>query len=453
MAGDLVEPEMPTPWFHKESLQFESAYDMVDAVRSEWIALRKPLFFFVQDVTITGGLPGYRDPVLKKIQSSQRKCFINRLFCDQVYSDGILGFANDSNAAVSRVVLPGTPAEQCDIYPVGVDLRVKQMLQSLGIYGSDLIALGLTLCGGSLLMAMTNSDYITPTFIASKGFDIDLFVTTTTSNEVVSSFRKLLLARSARTATSKKRGFCTDFTVTYGPDNAVVKIQIVDLGVRCSPLELVQSFDIACCRIYFDNAAERVVLTEDAAYSFANKVIPFERRFMGDHRYAQRVLKYCRRTGFLLATDPLTHALARFVQEITERMIFMIGTEREDECMARVLKAFNMWTSEMPSSDVALLTRATLLLPLNASLNATERNYPGAMKTALVPHVRHLTGGCGRPHLDIIDRAPSLLAEMHGLFMLIQMEAELAALLTSSSSVRGLHVTSWEAAAAIRAGR
>lgn len=362
---------------------------------------------------------------LADIMGSARTAVINGTLAPTVRATEAGTYASKDRPAVISLQ-DGVPAA---IHFAGVDERIARMLRSVGLDHGWLSKHGLTLCGGSLLMALLSSHDMDRKFISEHGFDLDLFVTGTASMEIAIIAEKLANYLDAHPSVAwvdaKRLGFCMDITVTY-TDATKVKVQVVDLGVQCGPVELIQTFDLSCCRLFFDNETATVKATEDCAYCLANKVIIYDRRFRGDSRYPARLLKYAERTGFPIAVDASAAAVFDFVREFGEQLAFLIGSR----CLSTTRKinvALQSWFAEMPMSDVTVFATARILLPRIQNVTV---GYTNKQRVDCPP----ITGTCGRPNLDTLARPQCELSEMYAMFLLHKIEKELSSMIRKASS-------------------
>jgi hypothetical protein len=200
------------------------------------------------------------------------------------------------------------------------------------------------------------------------------------------------------------------------------------LGVQCGPVELVQSFDLSCCRLFLDNETATVQATEDCAYCLANRVIIYDRRFRGDSRYPARLLKYAKRTGFPIAVDAAASAVFDFVREFGDQLAYLIGSR----CLSTtrdINVALQSWFAEMPMSDVTVFATASILLPRIQNVPVSA-GYTSARRVECSP----ITGTCGRPNLDTLARPQCELSEMYAMFMLHNIERQLSSVIRTGGS-------------------
>ena len=400
---------------------------MVEDVRSCWRGLQywKSMDFNVQRVAVLRH-PSQPDD-LASIMASARAAVINRTDAPTVRVTEAGAYAAEDRPVVVSLQ-DGAPAA---IHFAGVDERVARMLQSVGLDHGWLSTHGLTLCGGSLLMALLSDRAMDRKFISDHGFDLDLFITGAASTELAVVAEKLVNYLddnpSVAWVDAKRLGFCMDITVTY-TDATKVKVQVVDLGVQCGPVELVQTFDLSCCRLFLDNETATVKATEDCAYCLANKVIIYDRRFRGDSRYPARLLKYAKRTGFPIAVDAAAAAVFEFVREFGDQLTFLIGS-RCPSTMREINAALQSWFAELPMSDVTVFATTCILLPRIQNVPASV-GYTNQQRVDCPP----ITGTCGRPNLDTLARPQCELSEMYAMFMLHKIERQLSTMIRKAAS-------------------
>lgn len=306
------------------------------------------------------------------------------------------------------------------VRPREMDRNACVFLESVGIRPAALAAIGLVVCGGSLVECALSErpldrEYADEMRVAS-GFDIDLFITGDVpykgyimayADELGSHVRENPEVRDVEVY---RRGFCVDVMVYYS-DARCVKMQIVDLGLQASPLQIVSSFDISVAKMYFCPDTSRIVMTEDAAYSLANSVILYDRRYVEDPRYPHRLRKYVDRTGYGLVLDDLGAASARVALHVTDRVIGHLDSadlEKRHTLCANLCS----WMEELGVSDTSVLA-LSLLGP-----RIGKGSCMGYGTKKRVPDCQQLTGTCGRFGLRQVARRGDPLTELHAMFLL-----------------------------------
>jgi hypothetical protein len=294
-----------------------------------------------------------------------------------------------------------------------MDRAAALFLESIGVRPAELAGVGLVVCGGCLVecaLAGSLDRRDAHDMREQTGFDVDMFVTDGSpykggpmayANELESHVRRHPDVRDVELC---RRGFCVDVMVHYD-DMTCVKMQIVDLGVPASPMQIVSSFDISVAKMFFCPSTARVRMTEDAAYSFANNAIPYDRRYVEDPRYPQRLRKYVDRTGYGLVLDDLGLASARFAKHATRRALCSLTSARNREALCS-------WLEELGVSDTSVLTMSLLGRHVG---KGSCRGY-GTKKR--VPDCVPVTGTCGRFGLRQVARRGDPLTELHAMFLL-----------------------------------
>lgn len=293
-----------------------------------------------------------------------------------------------------------------------MDRTAALFLESIGVRPAELAVVGLVVCGGCLvecsLGALDRRD--AHDMREESGFDVDMFVT----NEVPYKGGPMAYAHELESHVRRhpdvrdvelfRRGFCVDVMVHYN-DMTCVKMQIVDLGVPASPMQIVSSFDISVAKMYFCPSTARIRMTEDAAYSFANSSIPYDRRYVEDPRYPQRLRKYVDRTGYGLVLDDLGLASARFAKHASRRALASAGTPELCETLCS-------WLEELGVSDTSVLTMSLLGQHIG---KGSCRGYGTKKRVLDCPQI---TGTCGRFGLRQVARRGDPLIELHAMFLL-----------------------------------
>lgn len=301
-----------------------------------------------------------------------------------------------------------------------MDRTATAFLESIGVRPVELAAVGLVVCGGCLVecaLAHGAFDRADAHDMREEyGFDVDLFVTSGSPTSAGVPYKGSVMAYASALESHVRedpdvvnvellrRGFCVDVMVHYN-DATCVKMQIVDLGVPASPMQIVSSFDISIAKLYFCPTTSRLRMTEDAAYSYANKAILYDRRYVEDPRYPQRLRKYVDRTGYGLVLDDLGLASARFAKGASQRALGNLTTERAREALCS-------WLEELGVSDTSVLTMSILGRHVG---KGSCRGY-GTKKR--VPDCLQVTGTCGRFGLRQVARRGDPLVELHAMFLL-----------------------------------
>lgn len=321
-------------------------------------------------------------------------------------------------------------------FPHALDRNVAALLSAVRVSPEFLAATGLVLAGGALLEAGLRPAPLgladVHAMCAATGFDLDFFVTDGAPFRGSVCVYRDALVRHLRGSggvldvASVRRGFACELSVAYAGGH-VVKMQVVDLGVAASPMALVQSFDIAAAKQYYCATTRRVVMTEDAALSLASGVLPYDRRFIGDPRYAARLAKYLRRTGFALALpDAAAKAALHVVLHVRARLHQELARSPAD---ARALAVQHMgsWISEMSVCDTATFAASHVLLELGGATN--QRGYGS---TPRIGGCAPISGGIGRQGLALMGARPDAVTELFGVFQLFRVLHAARALLSGS---------------------
>ena len=319
------------------------------------------------------------------------------------------------------VAFPWSVKSTRAVRPRDMDRNAAVFLESVGIHPTALAAIGLVVCGGSLVESALSVRPLDREYAdemrQSTGFDIDLFITDAVpykggimayADELVSHVRE---SPDVRDVELHRRGFCADVMVYYA-DLRCVKMQIVDLGIQASALQIVSSFDISVAKMYFCPETRRIVMTEDAAYSFANGAIMYDRRYVEDPRYPHRLGKYVDRTGYALVLDDLGAASAKVAMHVADRVMGVLDSAESLEKRDAFCENLCSWLEELGVSDTSVMAMS-LLGP-----RIGKGSCMGYGTKKRVPDCPQLTGTCGRFGLRQVARRGDPLTELHAMFML-----------------------------------
>lgn len=351
-----------------------------------------------------------------RILSRQRDAMINGHQPISICSSDVDNYTEADVVKVHWSVNSARPFRARDI-----DRNATLFLESIGIRPAALAGIGLVVCGGSLVECALEErppdrDYA-DIMREQTGFDVDMFITSTVpymgcvmayAEELVEHVRQ---SPEVVDVEIIRRGFCVDVMVYYA-DTRCVKMQIVDLGVQASPLEIVSSFDISVTKMYYCPMMSRVVMTEDAAYSLANAAIPYDRRYVQDARYPQRLRKYLDRTGYALVLDDLGMASARVSQYISNRVVGVLGSAMTNDKKCYLCEVLCSWLEELGVSDTSVLTMSLL------GQHIGKGSCMGYGTKKRVPDCPQLTGTCGRFGLRQIAMQGDPLTELYAMFLL-----------------------------------
>lgn len=397
--------------YSQKNLDFEDCGAMVAAVVG---CMDEPTVFRAMRVSIhkNAALRGLAARVLAR----QRDAMVNRHEPTAVGSSEIALYTDVDVATVPWSTQPVRPARSRDM-----DRNAASFLESVGIRPAALADIGLVVCGGSLVeCALADSppdrDFA-DSMRQSTGFDIDMFITCDVPYKGnVMAYATGLEAHvrecpDVRDVQVRRRGFCVDVFVYYAGMRCV-KMQIVDLGVQASPLEVVSSFDISVTKMFFCPTTFRIMMTEDAAYSLANGAIPYDRRYVEDPRYPQRLRKYVDRTGYALVLDDLGTASARVAQHVADRVVHVLESAKTQEKKYRLCDALCSWLEELGVSDTSVLAMSLL------GRHIGKGSCMGYGTKKRVPDCPQLTGTCGRFGLRQVARRGDPLTELHAMFLL-----------------------------------
>lgn len=347
----------------------------------------------------------------------QRDAIINGHEPLAISSSEVPPYCTDDGLSVPWTERPLRPAQLRDM-----DRNAAHLLETIGLRPSALAEIGLVVCGGCLVestLVDSPLDREHAQFLLEKtGFDIDLFVT----GDVPYKGSVMAYARALEAHVSEhqdymscdmtRRGFCVDVMVNY-IDATSVKMQIIDLGVPASPIQIVSSFDISVTKMFWCATTARIMMTEDAAYSLANSVILYDRRFVEDLRYPQRLRKYVDRTGFGLVLDDLGVACARVAYHVAQRLVRAVAS-------APMCDILSSWLEELGTSDTSVLVQSMLGQHIG---KGSCRGY-GSKKR--VPECCPLTGVCGRFGVRQVARRGDALTELHAMYLLSKATRNLA---------------------------
>jgi hypothetical protein len=378
--------------------------------------------FAVERVTLVSNRG---DAALRSVMTRQRNAVANGYETRKVYVDDV----SDYEMTPRHVVQ--SPREVKRFHPRSLDMNVRQLLDALCLDAVALREAGLVLCGGSILESALRDTPLTLAQVSAMGdetgFDIDFFVTNDAAymgymgNYATALARMLGASGHVMNLETKNRGFACDVFVEY-KCGAVVKMQIVDLGVAASPMALVQSFDVSPAKMYFCAGSNRVVMTEDAAMALVNGVVPYDRRFIGDPRYASRLAKYLGRTGFSLALPDSAAMASLEVVRAFEAKVGVSTASCTDIRRDLVAQRLGSWISEMDTSDVT--TFATVHVLIERFGGATNKRGYG--NTPRHDDFRPITGGIGRQGLSLLGPRTDPVVELFGFFQLFRMAHEIA---------------------------
>lgn len=411
---------MTTPkLFERCSITYETTGHMLDDVLAYMTSGSEPSDVF--EVETCSVLKTRRDRVLHDVLVKQRNAVANNYEPVSVLASNVGDYVYDAKNAFDLVSDP-TPLRVFSRR--ALDSNVRAMLADLCLDARRLDAMGLVLCGGSVLESALRTSPLKREDVSfmgeQTGFDIDLFVCDSVPYMgSLSSYRdaltqELLSSEHVVSCISEVSGFCCTLHVRYVTGESV-KMQIVDLGVEASPMSIAASFDVAPSRMFFCSHRNCVVMTEDAALSLANGVIPYDRRFIHDPRYPSRLVKYVRRTGFaLVLPDDAAMAAFRIVQETKNRVLAAI-----DRCSVHrgkdIIRNLGAWMSEMSICDTTVLAIAHVLIDQHGNTN--KRGYGS---TPRLEGCRPITGGVGRQGLQLLGRRSDPVVELHAAFMLFR---------------------------------
>jgi hypothetical protein len=401
------------PIFERKKVCFLDPEDMAAAVKED---LATPSMFLVKKAYMVSSKGAH--PMVSAVLSRQRDSMINNVESRRVDSSSVDSYICEDIRA--HALLPEMLRRQ--IFSRAMDRNARELFVDLGLCPARLAEIGVVCCGGSMLESALRPSPLTRADVGlmrqESGFDIDLFV----AGDVpyrgsVDAYVDLLVShvhedrRVLRVQTSS-RGFCTDVLVGYD-DDVVVNLQVIDVGVDASPMTLIGSFDLAPCKMYFCASSNRIVMTEDAALSMANGVIPYDRRFMDDPRYPARLRKYCLRTGFGLHLDAMASAVMSVVEVIGADLTAEFH-KRAPEHRSGLCDAVGSWLEEMPVSDASVFASVGLG---ELGGRCSRRGY-SCKRRVQYPA---LTGGCGRFNLRQMGSKAHPIVELHGLFVLKKM--------------------------------
>lgn len=411
-------------FFEKTSACFSSPQEMAAAAIGYFNDGSGPGdTFSVERVTVVSNKG---DATLRSVMTRQRNAVANGYETAEMHSDDICD--NELNL---RHVVEGSDVARKHFHARSLDSNVRELLRALCLDPVELRAAGLVLCGGSVLESALRDTPLTLAQVSAMGvdtgFDIDFFVTNDVPYRGSMSAYTMAIIRMLRASgyvidiQTKSRGFACDVLVDY-KCGAAIKMQIVDLGVAASPMALVQSFDVSPAKMYFCAGSNRVVMTEDAALALANGAIPYDRRFIGDPRYASRLAKYLRRTGFSLA---LPDSAAMASMEVV-RAIGVKIDETTDGCTDvrrdLVAQRLGSWISEMDTSDVTTFAAVKVLIERFGGAT----NKRGYGNTPRFDDFRPITGGIGRQGLSLLGPRTDPVVELFGFFQLFRISHEIS---------------------------
>jgi hypothetical protein len=396
--------------YSKRIVDFEDCEAMATAVVR---CIDEPTVFKAMHVCIkkNAALRGLACRVL----SRQRDDMINGHEPATVGSSEIAMYTDVDVVAVPWCAKSARPVRSRDM-----DRNAAHFFESIAIRPAALADAGLVVCGGCLVecsLAESPPDREYADHMRElTGFDVDMFITGDVpykgcvmayAEELEAHVRESPVVRGVEV---HRRGFCVDVMVYYS-DMRCVKMQIVDLGVQASPMQIVSSFDISVAKMYFCPTTSRIMMTEDAAYSLANGAIPYDRRYVEDPRYPQRLRKYVDRTGYALVLDDIGAASARVSKHVADRVIGVLDSAAAEKKF-HLCEVLCSWLEELGVSDTNVLTMSLL------GRHIGKGSCMGYGTKKRVPDCPQLTGTCGRFGLRQVARRGDPLTELHAMFLL-----------------------------------